>query len=225
MPAEPAAPAPRPGSRLPRGDGSSCLADAAPPRCARDRGNDGTGACCPLAALDAPLPGLAAQDAPLPGLSPKDGALPCPRLSEPGGSGMDITLNADPQAVRRALAAVLERFGPRLSPADAGTTELVLGEVLNNITEHAYQGDGGPIRLRLCPGPACIICLVEDEGLPMPGLRLPERPPRSLAELAQSLPEGGFGWQLIRELAQGIDYRRQSGRNLLAFALRLTPQR
>jgi len=54
---------------------------------------------------------------------------------------------------------------------------------------------------------------------------------RQLAELARQraeidvaiadLPEGGFGWGLIRALSSGLSYRRMSERNRLAFRIPL----
>lgn len=61
-------------------------------------------------------------------------------------------------------------------------------------------------------------CRITDSGAAMPGGRLPPGQFQDLGE-TQSLPEGGFGWFLIRTLAQDLDYRRIAGRNLLSFQL------
>jgi serine/threonine-protein kinase RsbW len=52
----------------------------------------------------------------------------------------------------------------------------------------------------------------------MPKDGLPEGRLVTLAETA-TLPEGGFGWFLIRTLSRDLDYRREGGRNLLSFRL------
>jgi len=61
-------------------------------------------------------------------------------------------------------------------------------------------------------------CRVLDDGRPMPEGRLPcgrEDWPTA----RDQLPEGGFGWFLIRTLAMDLCYNRIEGRNRLAFRL------
>ncbi len=125
----------------------------------------------------------------------------------------------DPAAVRRALSHVMVRLhGALEDPIDRATVEIVLAEVLNNVAEHAYGGGGGRIELWLRWSADGLGCVVLDDGRPMPGGRLPTgAPPR----LADDLPEGGFGWQLIRRLARDLCYCRSGGRNRLSFSLPL----
>ena len=61
-------------------------------------------------------------------------------------------------------------------------------------------------------------CTVSDTGAPMPGLCLPEGQFQPLKDLAD-LPEGGFGWFLIRSLTEGLAYQRSKGLNRLSFQL------
>jgi serine/threonine-protein kinase RsbW len=52
----------------------------------------------------------------------------------------------------------------------------------------------------------------------MPKETLPEGRLIARADVS-NLPEGGFGWFLIRALSRDLDYRRVGGRNLLSFRL------
>lgn len=131
-----------------------------------------------------------------------------------------LVVQSDAGAVRAALQDLFGRCAlAALPPADRGTAELVLAEVLNNIVEHAHPRRQGQIELTLCHTPQGLVCSVVDRGLRMPGGQLPEgRPMPSVAPMAD-LPEGGFGWNLIRLLATDLSYRRVGGRNELSFRL------
>lgn len=102
-----------------------------------------------------------------------------------------------------------------LSEDDRGTAEIVLAEVLNNVVEHACAAGSGPILLALSLDGGLLHCRVEDEGAAMPGGTLPAGRPRDPA----ALPEGGFGWHLIRVLCRDLRYERAGGRNCLRFSL------
>lgn len=130
---------------------------------------------------------------------------------------------ADPMSVRRALRAALARFLRQLREDEAGTLELILAEVLNNIVEHGY-GDGlpGTITLSIVRDRRGLSCSVSDDGVALPASALlnPADPAQSRPDPA-SLPEGGFGWCLIRDLAEDLGYHREGSRNLLAFRIPL----
>ncbi|MDP1578473.1 MAG: ATP-binding protein, partial [Cypionkella sp.] len=63
-----------------------------------------------------------------------------------------------------------------------------------------------------------LLCMISDTGAPMPGGQLPAGVLAPLGDFAD-LPEGGFGWHLIRSLSKDLSYRREGGRNLLSFRL------
>jgi len=134
---------------------------------------------------------------------------------------MEVQVAACPQGVRAALALsrrTLRDWG--LDAPAAGSAEIVLAEVLNNIVEHACaRAPDGEIALRLslC-GRGVAVCIV-DNGAAMPGLRLPDGRHGQRALAAGDLPEGGFGWALIRSLSEDLAYRRECGRNHLSFRL------
>lgn len=124
--------------------------------------------------------------------------------------------------VREALNTVKARLAP-LDISDDGfaTAELVLAEVLNNVVEHAYATRDGDIalELRLCDG--AIACLVTDTGRSMPRGTPPSGNAKVLNVPLDELPEGGFGWYLIRSLTQELAYRRERRANHLSFKIPL----
>lgn len=146
------------------------------------------------------------------------------RVTPPGAPGsLHRRFNACPDAIRVVLAqAQAWMLACGLSAILRAEAELVLAEVLNNIAEHAYASDCGPVDLRLRRCGDGILCLISDRGSAMPGDDLPEgaSPMASTSRIARDdLPEGGFGWHLIRLLARDLRYRRNRDRNRLAFVL------
>lgn len=139
----------------------------------------------------------------------------------PGRAPFHAIFAADAQSVRCALGAVTARLVPGFGDEAAGTAEIVLAEVLNNIVEHAYGGGGGPVELRLDGVPGGLLCTVTDRGRPMPGGALPKGRPQAPPARIEDLPEGGFGWILIRDLAEDLHYTRSGGRNVLTLRLPL----
>jgi serine/threonine-protein kinase RsbW len=53
----------------------------------------------------------------------------------------------------------------------------------------------------------------------MPEGKAPNGSPAPLDCDTEELPEGGFGWFLIRDLAHELNYTRISGKNLLSFRI------
>ncbi|WP_253948995.1 ATP-binding protein [Mangrovicoccus sp. HB161399] len=142
-----------------------------------------------------------------------EGAAPHFRMAFPAGS----------EAVRQALLRLrgeLPRLG--LAEPEIGTAEIVLAELLNNIVEHAYDpGAEGGIELECERRKTRLVCTISDGGGPMPGDRLPEKGLAATDVARQDLPEGGFGWFLIRELVEELSYARQDGKNIVRFGLGL----
>jgi serine/threonine-protein kinase RsbW len=130
-----------------------------------------------------------------------------------------VVIPADPLAVREGLKALFDTILLRSLPEDRrGTAEIVLAEALNNIVEHAYARHSGDIEITLDLRGPDLVCRILDSGLPMPKETLPEGRLIARADVS-NLPEGGFGWFLIRALSRDLDYRRVGGRNLLSFRL------
>lgn len=105
--------------------------------------------------------------------------------------------------------------------------EIVLAEVLNNITEHGYAGQQGvlsPIALHCRMSGMGLHVIVVDQGRPLPADRCLAAglPPVSLAtQDMDGLPEGGFGWCLIRELTCDLSLASDGSGNRLCFVVPL----
>ena len=141
----------------------------------------------------------------------------------PDGTVFQSSFKATFKWVRRAVHQTMDALeNCNLSPEEMGTFEIVLAEALNNIVEHAYpQGDPGDIKLTVRIRRSGLVVEVSDRGRPMPNGRAPigNHP---MAEFDQDpMPEGGYGWFLIRELVQDLIYDRRDGENFLVFRMTL----
>ena len=104
--------------------------------------------------------------------------------------------------------------------------EIALAEAVNNVVEHAYAGrSAGQITLRGRLRDRKVMLWVCDAGAPMPGGAVPTGGPACVDVPLEDLPEGGFGWFLIRTLASAVRYDRRSGMNSLALRFDLAGTR
>jgi serine/threonine-protein kinase RsbW len=129
-----------------------------------------------------------------------------------------LVFPSDPFQVRAALAWLFGALPEGLLDDDTrGSAEIVITEVLNNIVEHAYADTEGEIELRICLAPDGLHCEVTDRGCPLPADDLPGGALPAADEAG--LPEGGFGWFLIRSLSEDVRYTRVDAANRLTFRL------
>ena len=120
---------------------------------------------------------------------------------------------------RDALAQIMTALSDLLSPEKAGIVEIVLAEILNNIVEHAYAGQPiGEFRVSAATGAAQLLFSISDDGKPLPGLEPPRSREHDLTGPRDSLPEGGFGWTLIRTMARELHYSREGDANMLRLS-------
>ncbi|PZQ95449.1 MAG: ATP-binding protein [Cereibacter sphaeroides] len=138
--------------------------------------------------------------------------------SDPEGRTVRLVLQGDPYSVRNALRQLFANERLRfLRQSDRNAAELVLAEVLNNVVEHAYAHASGEIEILVQVGHGSLVCTVVDHGVGMPNGRIPQSDtPPGCADL----PEGGYGWPLIRDLSSDLSYRRIGDRNELSFRLK-----
>lgn len=132
---------------------------------------------------------------------------------------MRAVIPAAAEEVRAFLCLMTQ--GPlarSLPDSQRASLEIVLAEVLNNIVEHAYATTPGKICISLSKAPDGIRCEIRDCGFPMPGLQLPLGQLKDMQDIAD-LPEGGFGWFLIRSQTKDLIYARQNDENHLSFLL------
>ncbi|MBY5972406.1 ATP-binding protein [Ferrimonas balearica] len=138
------------------------------------------------------------------------------------GSGtLHLTFPSSPLSVRRALQTVVTDL-QGFDLEERGTVELVLAEALNNVAEHAYGAeDRGWISLDCTKERDGLHFRIRDEGRPMPDGVAPMGDPAPLPEALEAMPEGGFGWFLIRDLSRDVCYSRQGDVNELTFRMRI----
>lgn len=114
------------------------------------------------------------------------------------------------------LMAELRRAG--LAADDLSNAELVLAEVLNNIAEHAYAEGSGPVELRVEVQRQGLACTVADRGRALPSGMVPDPQLPRIAP-PDHLPEGGFGWHIIRCLTTEMAYFTEGEWNRLSLRL------
>ncbi|MCK0126111.1 ATP-binding protein [Gelidibacter sp. F2691] len=130
---------------------------------------------------------------------------------------LELKFPSDAMSVRQALHHVLALD---LTADEKSVAEIVLAEVLNNIVEHAYQErPTGMIELLVEQTEKDVRVRVYDNGIPLPGGLLERIAEPDLDCPTEDLPEGGFGWLLVRELTQNLRYERVDQRNCLAFSI------
>ena len=134
---------------------------------------------------------------------------------------MQLEFSGTELGVRKALQTIVDGLvGGEVCKNDLGLIEVVLAEVFNNIVEHAYD-TGSPGRIFVC----VTVCadrfcfLVTDEGRALPFEAIPQGGLPELDGPLETLPEGGFGWYLVRKLAADLSYHRKDGRNELMFSM------
>jgi len=112
---------------------------------------------------------------------------------------------------------ILTEFGRRqgLAPKVVHDLNLAVEEILTNIISYAFtDGREHEIRLHLSVQPEEVRAEVEDDGQPFNPLEASE------PDTAKPLEEriiGGLGIHLMRKLMDGLEYKRQGDKNLLAI--------
>ncbi len=148
-----------------------------------------------------------------------------PKPILPETQPVTVCVQSSEMAVREALNGVIEGLRPlALDVEEVGTVEIVLAEALNNIVEHAYPVPAAdqPIDIN------CNICsdglhvTIEDKGHPMPDGKAPIGMAQNLDVDLMDLPEGGFGWFLIQDLAKDVRYHRHDTVNRLDLRIAIS---
>lgn len=135
---------------------------------------------------------------------------------------LDKTYPADFRWVRRAIQNACEELRrDGVSEDGIGSVEIVLAEALNNVAEHAYPVDKtGDLRLIIRRRAKALMFEIRDRGKPMPKGRAPMgNHPMTEFDQHDSMPEGGYGWFLIREIVSDLIYDRRDDENLLIIRM------
>lgn len=139
-------------------------------------------------------------------------------VDQPSLRMFDLEFTSGPMAVRGALKDVIQGLQPlSLDGDELGTIELVLAEALNNVVEHAYPEDDpdGPITVACNHSVQGLHFQIIDRGRGMPNNEVPLGTQANVDTDMHELPEGGFGWFLIRDLAKDVHYCHTDGQNIL----------
>lgn len=142
-------------------------------------------------------------------------------LTPASGTIFAAAFPGTPTGVRDALYKIRSRLiAFRTGEEERFSAELVVAEALNNIVEHALAGLQSPAfclsMQRMHDG---VRIEIRDQGRPMPEDCPPLGEAPTLPVDLEELPEGGFGWFLIRQLARDLEYKRIAGENVLSFRL------
>jgi len=138
---------------------------------------------------------------------------------------VNLRFSATEYAVREALLTVDAALAAAGAADDLRTrAQIALAEACNNIVEHAYQAPydtaDAVIALDIAGDQGGLQITLRDKGRAMPDGPLPGRelPPIDPDD-PDSLPEGGFGWALLREMTRALSLSRRNGQNILRFRL------
>ncbi|MEO9823328.1 MAG: ATP-binding protein [Paracoccaceae bacterium] len=152
-----------------------------------------------------------AQTQPPTGLGPKAGL----------GIIVSHSFPSDFRWVRRIIHQTTEALSKNgLSAEAVGSVEIVLAEALNNIVEHAYEEEApGDINLVIKQRRSSLLFEISDKGNAMPNGRAPLGNHPMSEFNNDPMPEGGYGWFLIRELVRDLIYDRRDDQNFLIFRM------
>lgn len=126
---------------------------------------------------------------------------------------------------RSGISQVVERLRDLDLPRERlEDVQIALAEAVNNVVEHAYPGHStGNVDIRCKLSDQELRIRISDAGPPFPDGKLPEGAPRDISGPLETLPEGGFGWYLIRELTNEVHYERENGNNQLSLCFEISP--
>jgi serine/threonine-protein kinase RsbW len=99
--------------------------------------------------------------------------------------------------------------------------ELVLAEALNNVVEHAYlYAEDGEIDILVRLRQDKLDVTITDKGCKFDGP--PPLKDKDVENMGfEELPEGGFGWNLIRTLTDNVEFEHKDKQNRLTLTRNL----
>lgn len=143
------------------------------------------------------------------------------QCAEERGATVGLSCAVDFDGVRKMLGAIvaqLDAYG--LTREEIGSAEVVIAEALNNVVEHACpETPGEEIALTLRQTGRGLLVEIRDTGRPMPGGAPPLGDVVDPEAPREEMPEGGFGWFLIRALVHDLTYEHADGVNRLTFRI------
>lgn len=118
--------------------------------------------------------------------------------------------------------AFVERFCKRhdIARNDGLRLMLIVEELFVNTVMHGRgAAEGIQVRICLAAGPAQVELVYEDTADPFDPLSCVHRAPAGPESADAEGESGGFGLALVTQMADGVRYARQDGRNRLTIAL------
>jgi len=98
--------------------------------------------------------------------------------------------------------------------------QIVLGEALNNVIEHGFEGNGGgAINLMVHCANGKVTAVLEDNGREFMPPNI-TKTPVDVTGNQLALPEGGFGWFLIYQITDSFNFERRKNKNNLHLNFR-----
>ncbi len=138
---------------------------------------------------------------------------------------LQVEIKSVQEEVSNVVAAISQWLrGHEVEEDPICELELVLAEVLNNVVEHAYlYAEDGEIDILVRLRPEQLLATIKDKGRKFDG-----PPPVKDMDVEnmdfEELPEGGFGWNLIRTLTDNVEFERRNKQNCLTLTRNLTGQ-
>jgi serine/threonine-protein kinase RsbW len=131
-----------------------------------------------------------------------------------------VRLPADLREIER-LNRVIRQFGDlhEVPSRVLYAVNLALDEVVTNVVRHGFDDAGGQeIVAHLTAKTGEVVTEVTDGGRAFDPMAVP--PPNLEAPLSERTL-GGLGIHLIRSLMDGVEYRRENGKNVLTMRKRI----
>ncbi|GGA16519.1 ATP-binding protein [Neptunicoccus cionae] len=135
---------------------------------------------------------------------------------------LQIAIRSVQTEVSRVLGRITDWLGKHgINRSYVEELELVTAEALNNVVEHAYlYAEDGEIRIVVALRPGKLQVQITDGGRKFDG-----PPPEKKMDVEkfsfEELPEGGFGWNLIRSLTDEVAFERAGEKNRLTLTRNL----
>jgi serine/threonine-protein kinase RsbW len=129
-----------------------------------------------------------------------------------------LTIRSDFGEIPRVSAALEELMMVHAFNAEEILdTQLAVEEAITNIIMHGYQAGPGDITIACRASSRKIEVRIEDSAAPFNPLSLPDP---DLSGRVEDRKIGGLGVFLIRQVMDGMSYRRKNGKNILTMEKR-----